>query len=73
MTNMVMLEWFIEDFVKQEGFIITTRKSFKISVFSDYHASRSISKFTLPARTEPLNLSELSTKASIFVQIVLQS
>ena len=59
MTNMVMLEWFIEDVfqiaAKQEGFIINSRKPFKFILFSNYQALQIISKFTLPARTKLLN------------------
>ena len=59
MVNMARLDWFIEDVcplaVKLEGFIRNSRNPFKLILFSNYHASQSISKLTLPARTEPLN------------------
>ena len=64
MAKIVMLEYFIEDvcqiankkiYVKQEGFIINSRKPFKFVLFSNYQALQSISKFTLPAQTKPLN------------------
>ena len=62
MADMLVLEWFINNVcqtaVKQEGlsfnFIINCRESFKLIVLCNYHASQSISKFTLRARTEPL-------------------
>ena len=57
MADIVMLEKFIEDVcqiaVKQDGFTINSRKPFKFILFSNFQALKSISKFTLPARTKP--------------------
>ena len=57
MANMVMLDRFFEDVCQialtRGGFIINSRKPLKLIVFSNYHVSQSITKFTLPARPEP--------------------
>ena len=58
--HIVLFDRFIEDACQialtRGGFIINNRKLLKLIVFSNYQVSHSITKFTLPARTEPSNV-----------------
>ena len=67
MANMVIFD-LLNIFVKLQS-NINSRKSLKVIVFSNCHASQSILKFTLPTRTHPLNFDARTFSQSFHIRM----